>query len=59
MGCPDPFRAAEIEYRSEISQAEEFGQFIWASALGYQADRTTELVFVCDGALWIWEFAEQ
>jgi hypothetical protein len=52
-------QAAKIEYRSEISQAEEFGPLLWASALNYQADRAEELVFVCDGAPWIWKLVEQ
>jgi hypothetical protein len=58
-GHPDQLQAAEIEYRSEIAQSEEFGQLLWASALGYQADRAREVVFVCDGAPWIWKIVEQ
>lgn len=58
-GHPDQLQATEIEYRSEISQAEEFGPLLWSSALGYQADRAAELVFVCDGAPWIWKLVEQ
>jgi len=58
-GHPDQLQAAEIEYRSEISQAEAFGPLLWASALSYQADRAEELVFVCDGAPWIWKLVEQ
>jgi len=58
-GRPDPLQAAEIEYRSEISPAEEFGQLLWSSALSYQADRAQEVVFVCDGAPWIWKLVEQ
>lgn len=58
-GHPDHIQAAEIEYRSEISQAEEFGPLLWSSALSYQADRAEELVFVCDGAPWIWKLVEQ
>lgn len=58
-GHPDQLQATEIEYRSEIAHAEEFGRLLWSSALSYQADRAHELVFVCDGAVWIWKLVEQ
>ena len=57
-GHPDQLQATEIEYRSEIAPSEEFGHLLWASALSYQADRAQELVFVCDGAAWIWKLVE-
>jgi len=58
-GHPDQLQATEIEYHSEITPAEEFGRLLWASALYYQADRAQELVFVCDGAAWIWKLVEK
>ena len=58
-GHPDQLQATEMVYRSEITSAEEFGHLLWASALGYQVDRAQELVFVCDGATWIWKLVEQ
>ena len=58
-GNPDMMQAVEIEYRSELSVAEEFGRLLWASGLSYQADQAKELVFVCDGAVWIWKLVEQ
>jgi len=58
-GHPDQLQATEIEYRSEITPAQEFGRLLWASALNYQADRAQELVFVCDGAAWIWKLVEK
>ena len=57
-GHPDQLQATAIEYRSEITSAQEFGQLLWSSALSYQADRAEELVFVCDGAVWIWKLVE-
>ena len=56
---PDQLQASEIEYRSEITPAEKFGRLLWSSALDYQADRARELVFVCDGAAWIWKLVEK
>lgn len=32
---------------------------VWATAVQHQADRAQELVFVCDGATWIWKLVEQ
>ena len=58
-GHPDQLQATEIEYRSEITPAEEFGRLPWASALNDHADRAQELVFVCDGAAWIWKLVEK
>jgi len=58
-GNPDKMQATEIEYRSELSHAEEFGQLLWASGLSAQIDRAQEQVFVCDGAVWIWKLVEQ
>lgn len=57
-GHADQLQASAIEYRSEIAPAEEFGRLLWSSALSYQADRAQELVFVCDGAAWIWKLVE-
>ena len=58
-GNPDEMQATEIEYRSELSCAEEFGRLLWASGLSNQVDRAKEQVFVCDGAVWIWKLVEQ
>lgn len=52
-------RAAGMRYHSAISQAEEFGQLLWASGVEYLADKARELIFVCDGAAWIWKLVEQ
>lgn len=48
-----------MRYPSAISQAEEFGQLLWASGVEYLADKARELIFVCDGAVWIWKLVEQ
>lgn len=47
-------RSQEISYHCEIAQAEEFGKLLWASGVRRFADKTPELIFVCDGAVWIW-----
>lgn len=52
-------RAVGMRYHSAIVQAEEFGQLLWGSSVEYLADKAKELIFVCDGAPWIWKLVEQ
>ncbi len=47
-------RATNIRYYCDLGDAQTFGQLMWATGCAAQADRTRELVFVCDGAVWIW-----
>lgn len=56
-GSPEP-RALEQRYHCSLEEASVFGQLLWATAVAYHADRAEELVFVCDGAAWIWKLVE-
>ena len=47
-------RSQEISYHCDIAPAEEFGKLLWASGVQRLADKAPELIFVCDGAVWIW-----
>ncbi|HZY41283.1 MAG TPA: ISKra4 family transposase [Anaerolineae bacterium] len=47
-------RAKNIRYSCDIAEAQTFGKLMWATGCAAQADLTRELVFVCDGAGWIW-----
>jgi len=47
-------KAQEISYHCEIAQAQDFGRLLWATGVRRLADQAKELVFVCDGAVWIW-----
>lgn len=49
------FRAKNKYYSCDIAEAEQFGKLLWASGCSVFADRAQELVFVCDGATWIWK----
>jgi hypothetical protein len=49
------FRAKNKYYSCDIVEAEPFGKLLWASGCSVFADRVPELVFVCDGATWIWK----
>jgi hypothetical protein len=48
------FRAKNMRYYCDIQEADEFGQLMWGTGCTVKADLVPELVFVCDGAVWIW-----
>jgi hypothetical protein len=48
------FRARKLRYYCAIEEAEEFGKLLWGTGCRAKADLVPELVFVCDGAVWIW-----
>lgn len=47
-------RAKNMRYFCDISEAEEFGKLLWATGCRLNADLSPELIFLGDGALWIW-----
>lgn len=47
-------RAKNQQYFCDIEKAEEFGKLLWATGCAVGADRARILVFICDGAVWIW-----
>jgi len=47
-------RATNIHYYCDLTDAKAFGDLMWATGCAALADLTRELVFVCDGAAWIW-----
>lgn len=49
------FRAKNKRYSCDITEAEQFGKLLWATGGSACADCARELVFVCDGATWIWK----
>lgn len=51
--------AQGIHHYASLAEAATFGELVWATAVEHQADRAQELVFVCDGAAWIWKLVEQ
>ena len=53
------YRAKNIRYYCDITDAATFGELLWARGVEAQADLAHELVFVCDGATWIWKLVER
>lgn len=47
-------RAKNQHYFCDMEKAEEFGKLLWATGCAVGADRARTLVFICDGAVWIW-----
>lgn len=47
-------RAKNMRYFCDISEAETFGKLLWATGCQINADLSPELVFLGDGAIWIW-----
>jgi hypothetical protein len=47
-------RAKNIRYFCDIAEANEFGKLLWATGCKVKADLSPELVFLGDGAPWIW-----
>ena len=54
LGQLEALKARNIRYHCDIQEAEAFSTLLWATGCHYLADRAQELIFVCDGAKWIW-----
>lgn len=52
-------RAQHIRYFCDFVTATEFGRQLWASGYAAQADIAQEVVFVADGAAWIWRLVQE
>jgi len=52
-------RAQNKKYFCDIAEAQEFGKLVWATGCAAGADRARLLVFICDGAVWIWNLIAQ
>ena len=47
-------RAKNMQYFCDITPADEFGKLLWATGCRINADLSPELIFLGDGAVWIW-----
>jgi hypothetical protein len=59
VGEQNDLQAQEITYHCDIQTPDQFSDLLWATACQRQADLYEELVFVCDGAVWIWKLIER
>ena len=54
----DTLHAKDVAYYVSLEAAETFGKLLWGSGVHHQADRAEELIFIADGAPWIWKLVE-
>jgi len=52
-------RARNMQYFCNITKAEAFGKLLWATGCTVNADLCPDLVFLGDGAPWIWNLVTQ
>lgn len=52
-------RAKNLKYFCDILEADEFGKLLWASGVPLKADLCPELIFLGDGAVWIWNLVSR
>ena len=52
-------RARNMQYFCDITKAETFGKLLWATGCTLNADLCSDLVFLGDGAVWIWNLVTQ
>jgi hypothetical protein len=51
-------QAQDITYYADIAQTDDFGKIVWATGVQRDAHRALELIFLADGARWIWELVD-
>lgn len=54
-----PQRAKNLRYFCDITEADEFGKLMWATGYSLNADLSGELIFLGDGAIWIWNLVSK
>jgi hypothetical protein len=52
-------RAKALEYYTDTAPADEFSHLVWARAFARGANLARDLVFIADGAHWIWRIVAQ
>lgn len=51
--------ATDISYYCDICEASQFGELLWATGCQRQAQLAQELIFLGDGAEWIWNLVRE
>lgn len=59
VGEQNDLQARNITYHCDIQPPDQLGSLFWATACQRNADLFEEVVFVCDGAVWIWKLIER
>jgi hypothetical protein len=53
-----PLRAKNMSYFCDVTEAATFGNLLWATGCAVLADVCPDLVFLGDGAIWIWNLVD-
>ena len=59
VGELEALKAEKITYYCDIAGPDSFSDLLWATGCQRRADKSRELVFVADGAKWIWKLVER
>ena len=59
LGEQNHLHAKDMKYYCDILEAEQFGRLLWATGIQNHVDTYDEIVFVSDGAVWIWRLVEK
>lgn len=52
-------QATDISYYCDIQEAQQFGTLLWATGCQRHAELAQELIFLGDGADWIWRLVQE
>lgn len=52
-------QAERINYFADICHVSQFSPLVWAHGVRHNAQLAFDLIFVCDGADWIWNIVEE
>jgi hypothetical protein len=52
-------QATDISYYCDLQEAQQFGHLLWATGCQRQAQLAHELIFLGDGAEWIWNLVRE
>ena len=58
VGDLGALRANDITYYCDLERSGPFGKLFWATGCQRNADLAEEIIFVADGAAWIWKLVE-
>jgi hypothetical protein len=59
VGEQNDLQARNITYHCDIQPPDQFSSLFWATACQRRANLYEQLVFICDGAVWIWKLIER
>lgn len=59
VGEQSHLQAKNMKYHCDIQEAEQFGRLLWATGIQHQVDGYEEIIFVSDGAVWIWNLVQK